>query len=297
MPPSTCTRVILCTERPKGAIDPDKTFRVVEVPFDLKPADDEVLVRVKYLSLDPAMRVWVDENIEPSYEIRLAVGATMTAIGLGTVVEAGPSSVLKVGTMLADSSVRAVDLHVLIWLPTLMLMGARGLAAVGLTDYSVVKGKTLAKVMYFDIPPHHMCPSLTTADVHRMPFIASPIMHGCSISWVLWASTLKAGEVVVVTGAAGAVGSMACTLAKDAGARVYAIAGTDEKCAYLEREIGVEKALNNREPAFRERFAREVGAFDVFFDNVGGEILDFALTRMNVHARVLVCAKCTTLIL
>ena len=94
MPPSTCTRVIF-TERPKGAIDPDKTFCVVEVPFDLKPTDDEVLFRVEYLSLDPAMRLWVDENIEPSYEIRLAVGATMTAIGLGTVVEAGPNSGFK----------------------------------------------------------------------------------------------------------------------------------------------------------------------------------------------------------
>ena len=60
--------------------------------------------------------------------------------------------------------------------------------AVGLADYSVVKGKTLAKVMYVDITPHHICPSLTTTDVHRMPFIASPIMHGCSISRDLWAS-------------------------------------------------------------------------------------------------------------
>lgn len=102
---------------------------------------------------------------------------------------------------------------------------------------------------------------------------------------------MKAGETVVVSGAAGAVGSMACILAKDKGAKVYGTAGSDEKCRYLEQEIGVVKAFNYKHPTFQEDFVREVGTFDLLFDNVGGEFLDFALTRMSLHARVLCCGE------
>ena len=102
---------------------------------------------------------------------------------------------------------------------------------------------------------------------------------------------VKAGEVVVVSGAAGAVGSMACILAKDKGAKVYATAGSDDKCRWLEEEVGVAKAFNYKKPTFKEDFIREAGNFDVFFDNVGGEVLDFLLTRMSLHARVLTCGE------
>ena len=96
MAPSTYTRVIFA-ERPTGVVDPESTFRVVEVPFDLKPTDDEALVKVEYLSLDPAMRLWLDEKPEGSYMPSLPIGATMLAIGLGTVVEAGANSGVAVG--------------------------------------------------------------------------------------------------------------------------------------------------------------------------------------------------------
>ena len=97
--------------------------------------------------------------------------------------------------------------------------------------------------------------------------------------------------MVLVSGAAGAVGMMACILAKDQGAKVYATAGSDEKCRWLEEEVGVAKAFNYKKPTFQEDFIREAGTFDVFFDNVGGEVLDFFLTRMNLHARVLSCGE------
>lgn len=96
MAPSTYTRVVFA-ERPRGAIDPDTTFRVVEAPFDLKPADDEALVKVEYLSLDPAMRLWLNAEPVGAYMPTLATGSTMMAIGLGTVIEAGANSGVAVG--------------------------------------------------------------------------------------------------------------------------------------------------------------------------------------------------------
>lgn len=102
---------------------------------------------------------------------------------------------------------------------------------------------------------------------------------------------IKAGETLVVSGAAGATGSIVCQIGKDKGAKVYAIAGSPEKCKWLEEDLGVDKALNYKSPTFRQDFKNAVGYFDVFFDNVGGDILDFALTRMNKHARVILCGE------
>lgn len=94
----------------------------------------------------------------------------------------------------------------------------------------------------------------------------------------------------MVSGAAGAVGSLVCQLGKKTGAKVYALAGTPEKCAWLEKELGVDKALNYKSPTFREDF-KKIGYLDVYFDNVGGEILDMALGRLNKNARIVLCGE------
>jgi NADPH-dependent curcumin reductase CurA len=94
----------------------------------------------------------------------------------------------------------------------------------------------------------------------------------------------------VVSGAAGAVGSLACQLGKKAGAKVYAIAGSADKCEWLEKELGVEKALNYKSSNFKDEF-KKIGYLDVFFDNVGGDILDFALTRLKQNARIIMCGQ------
>ena len=100
---------------------------------------------------------------------------------------------------------------------------------------------------------------------------------------------IKAGETLVVSGAAGATGSVVCQIGKKQGAKVYAIAGSPEKCAWLEKEIGVEKALNYKSPGFHNGFKKAVGYLDVYFDNVDGDILNFALTRLNKGARIVFC--------
>lgn len=85
---------------------------------------------------------------------------------------------------------------------------------------------------------------------------------------------IKKGETLVVSGAAGSVGSLACQLGKRAGAKVYAIAGSQDKCEWLEKEVGVDGAFNYKSPTFLQDF-KKIGYLDVFFDNVGGATLHF----------------------
>ena len=102
---------------------------------------------------------------------------------------------------------------------------------------------------------------------------------------------IKAGETLVVSGAAGSVGSLACQIGKIQGAKVVGIAGSDEKCKWLKEVIKIDAVLNYKSPTFHDEFKDAVGYLDVFFDNVGGEILDFALTRLNNGARIAMCGE------
>lgn len=100
---------------------------------------------------------------------------------------------------------------------------------------------------------------------------------------------VKAGDLVVVSGAAGATGSVACQICKIKGARVLAIAGSDEKLQWL-KELGCDVVLNYKAADFKEKFDKETeGLIDVYYDNVGGEILEMALSRANIGARFVMC--------
>ena len=100
---------------------------------------------------------------------------------------------------------------------------------------------------------------------------------------------MKAGETLVVTGAAGATGSLVCQIGKLQGAKVIAIAGTDDKCNWLQQDLGVDLALNYNSKSFYTDFKKKVGYLDCMFDNVGGDILNFMLTRLNKDARIALC--------
>ncbi len=106
---------------------------------------------------------------------------------------------------------------------------------------------------------------------------------------------IKAGETLVVSAAAGSVGSVACQIGKIYGAKVIGIAGSDDKCRWLKEELKIDAALNYKSPTFQDEFRDAVGYLDVFFDNVGGEILDFALTRLNKGARIALCGESRTI--
>ncbi len=100
----------------------------------------------------------------------------------------------------------------------------------------------------------------------------------------------KPGETVVVSGAAGAVGSVVGQIAKIQGCRVIGIAGGPEKCRYLTEELGFDGAVDYKSDNLHEALKRLCPErIDVYFDNVGGEILDAALARLNMHARIVIC--------
>ena len=87
------------------------------------------------------------------------------------------------------------------------------------------------------------------------------------------------------------MGSIACQIGKIYGAKVIGIAGSDDKCRWLKEELKIDAALNYKSATFQDEFKDAVGYLDVFFDNVGGEILDFALTRLNKGARIALCGE------
>jgi NADPH-dependent curcumin reductase CurA len=100
----------------------------------------------------------------------------------------------------------------------------------------------------------------------------------------------KPGETLVVTGAAGAVGSLAGQMGKIAGCRVVGIAGSDEKCEWITRELGFDDAINYRKEKVARGLARTCpNGIDIDFENVGGETLDAILARINLHARIVLC--------
>ncbi|TFY57353.1 hypothetical protein EVJ58_g7065 [Rhodofomes roseus] len=247
MPPSHSTRVVLA-ERPTAQVTPS-TFRREVVPFDFKAGPGEVVVKVEYVSIDPAMRGWLNDR--RSYVEPVKIGEVMRALGLGEVVQAGEGSGL--------------------------VPGDRVTGTLGWQEYVVLDSKAVRKV---DVP----------RGAEFLDFLGPLSMTGfTAFVGLLDIGQLKAGETLVVSGAAGATGSIVCQIGKQKGAKVYAIAGSPEKCAWLEKELGVDKALNYKSPTFRDDFKKHVGYFDVFFDNVGGEILDFSLSRMKKNARIVFC--------
>lgn len=248
--PSEATKVVLA-ERPKGNVD-DSTFRTEKVPLaSLSPSKPtEVLVRVDYVSMDPAMRGWLNDT--RSYIAPVQIGETMRAGGIGTVVKVHETeSKFKIGDVVQGFF--------------------------GWTNYALMDESRLTAIN----PP----PGATALDyLGTLGSTALTAYFG-----LLDVGQLKSGDTCVVSGAAGAVGSVVCQIAKLKGAKVIAIAGSDEKCKWLETDLGVDKALNYKSTSFRDDFKKNVGYLDVYFDNVGGDILDLCLTRLNKGARIALC--------
>lgn len=106
---------------------------------------------------------------------------------------------------------------------------------------------------------------------------------------------ISAGETVVVSAAAGGVGSMACQIARASGCRVIGIAGGPDKCAWLINTLGCDAAIDYKNESTGDALDRHCpDGIDVFFDNVGGAILDDAMARLTMHARVVICGYIST---
>jgi len=212
--------------------------------------DGEALVRNRWISLDPTNRMWIGET--PTYLPPVAIGEVMRAGALGEVV-ASNSPDYHVGQLV------------------------QGLG--GWQDY--VTASASAPMMAMPEIPG-VSPSL---------FLGTLGMTGLTAYVGMFdIGRPKAGETVVVSAAAGAVGSVAGQLAKIEGARVVGIAGGAKKCALLTDELGFDAAVDYKAPDWREQLKQATpDGIDVDFENVGGEIMDAVFSRLNIRARVALC--------
>lgn len=243
-------RRFLLRERPSGDFDPKIMERVVE-PAPT-PGPGQALVRLRYLSLDPTNRVWMNE--EASYLPPVALGEVMRGIGAGQVVA---------------SNSRKYP------------VGATVLGLLGWQDYALIDKRDAIPVQRLP----RLMPFPLTAALGALGMTGMTAYFG-----LLDIGRPRRGETVVISAAAGAVGSVAGQIAKIQGARVVGIAGTREKCDWLVRELGFDAAVCRRDADWREQLrAACPQGVDVDFENVGGEIMEAVLDLMNLHGRVVLC--------
>ena len=213
-----------------------------------EPADGQILVKLEYLSLDPAMRGWMNEG--RSYVPPVGIGEVMRAGGIGRVVES-----------------RHPDYAV----------GDRVFGTFGVQRYATSDGNGVWPVDT----------SLAPAAVH----LGVLGMTGLTAYFgMLDIGRPEPGQTVVVSGAAGAVGSVAGQIARIKGCRAVGIAGGPEKCEWLTEELGFDAAIDYKRDDLRAQLREHTpDGVDVYFDNVGGEILDEVLRRLARGARVVIC--------
>jgi hypothetical protein len=232
--------------RPQGMVKKsDFEWREEPIPT---PMEGEVLVKQIHLSLDPANRIWMNE--QDSYMPAVVLGDVMRGFGLGIVVDSKDANFKK---------------------------GDFVQAMVGWQDYVSLPGKTLTPVPKLPIP-------LTTY-LGLLGHIGMTAYFG-----LLDITHPKEGETLVVSGAAGAVGSLVGQIGKIKGCHVVGIAGTDEKCQWLKDELGFDGVINYKTENVSERLKELCPkGIDVYFENVGGEILDAVLSQINKRARISLC--------
>lgn len=244
-------RRIVLAERPEGEIN-DRTFRTEHVTID-DHISEGVILQVFYSSIDPAMRGWLRD--ERSYIPPVKVGETMRASVIGKVYKS------------ADSKFQVGD-----W-----VLGTLGWA----TFVHVPNTKQLTKLdpaILRQVSPTKMLGVLGISGL-------------TAYFGLLEVGAPKAGETVLVSTAAGAVGSIVGQIAKIKGCRVVGITGSDWKAKWIVDELGYDAAINyktcgNLAQEIRKACPKGV---DVYFDNVGGDQLDAALSKLRRGARVVIC--------
>jgi NADPH-dependent curcumin reductase CurA len=218
-----------------------------------EPAEGGVLVKTLALSLDPAMRGWMNEG--KSYIAPVGIGEVMRAGGIGTVV-ASRNPKFSVGDTVS--------------------------AGLGVQEYGLIAEDQIKRAGMFKIDPR--AGSMT----QWLNVLGMPGMTG--YFGLMDVGSPKPGETVVVSGAAGAVGQTVGQLARIKGCRVVGIAGGRAKCDWVVNELGFDACIDykagNVKAALKEHCPKGV---DIYFDNVGGEILDDVLARIGRGARIIIC--------
>jgi NADPH-dependent curcumin reductase CurA len=222
-------------------------FNYTEEPVG-DPGSGQLLVKILYVSLDPAMRGWMNEG--KSY---------IPPVGIGEVMRAG-----AVGRVIASQNPGfAVGDHVV--------------GIFGMQEYALSDGKGITKV------DSRLAPLPVYLGTLGMPGLTAYF-------GLLEVGALKAGDTVVVSGAAGAVGMPVGQIAKIKGARAVGIAGGPDKCNYVVKELGFDACIDYKKEDVRIALRQHCpNGINVYFDNVGGAILDAALAQLARGARVVIC--------
>jgi len=236
----------LLAARPVG-LPKHNDWTYVEEPIG-DPKEGEFLIQLLYISLDPAMRGWINEG--RSYVPPVGIGEVMRALGVG-IVTASRNPRFAVGDHVSGSF--------------------------GMQEYAISDGQRVMKV---------------DPKVAPLPKYLSVLgMTGMTAYFgLLDTGKPKAGETVVVSAAAGAVGAPVGQIAKIQGCRVVGIAGGPEKCRYIVQDLGFVAAIDYKSEDVRTALQKHCpDGIQVYFDNVGGTILEAALANLARGARIVIC--------
>jgi NADPH-dependent curcumin reductase len=236
--------------RPHGMLSPgDLQLSESSIP---SVADGQALARVKYLSMDPTMRVWMADI--PQYMPPVGIGEVMRCFGLAEVVESRHPQYKK---------------------------GDKLIGLTGLQDFVLIDGSEKGGFQKVPGVPF----------VSDTMFLGVLGITGLTAYFGMTEiAKPEKGETLIVSAAAGATGSIAGQIGKIHGCRVVGIVGSDEKCKWLTDELGFDTAINYKHPDWKQQLAAATPkGVDINYENVGGEIMAAALDRMNLHGRVVLC--------
>jgi NADPH-dependent curcumin reductase CurA len=248
--PSNTNRSWKLAARPQGAIkDTDFTWSEEPAPDAASLQEGQLLVRTLYLSVDPTQRGWMERD---TYLPAVKIGDVMRAGGLGRVV-ASRAPAFSEGDLVS--------------------------ATTGWQDYVVLPSTGPAAPIKL---PRGVDP--------KNAMSALGITGATAYFGLLDVGKPEAGQTVVVSGAAGATGMMVAQIAKLKGCRVVGIAGGADKCRYLVDELGLDGAIDYKSDDVKAKLRTLCPkGIDVYFDNVGGDILEAALANLAMRARIVLC--------
>jgi NADPH-dependent curcumin reductase CurA len=246
----TTNRQLMLRSRPKGLLAPGD-LQLVETPVPTI-TDGQALARVKYLSIDPTMRMWMAAD---TYLPAVAIGEVMRAAGFAEVVESRHKDFKK---------------------------GDKVIGLTGLQDYSVIDPAQMHRIF-------RKVPSIPL--LSETAFLGVLGITGITAYFGMTdIAKPQKGETLVVSAAAGATGSIAGQIGKIHGCRVVGIVGGAEKCKWLTEDLGFDAAVDYKQPDWKEKLAAATPkGVDIDYENVGGEIMHEVLERMNLHGRVVLC--------
>lgn len=238
---------VIFKKRPIGT--PEKGTWSLETSKIPELKKGEILIEQHYISLDPAMRGWMNDT--KSYIPPIQINDVMRAGSIGKVIKNNGNPKFEIGDVVTSWG--------------------------GVQQYVVTNGESWYKV---------------DTRLAPMPmYIGTLGMPGMTAYFgITEVGKIKEGDIVLVSGAAGAVGSIVGQIAKIKGCTVIGIAGGKEKCDYIKNELGFDDAIDYKSENIYSSLKQKCPkGIDVYFDNVGGKILDAALSKLRMHARVVIC--------